>query len=516
MKRVATACVALCAVLLLGAPAFAQTASPEQRIKDLEAKIAQLTKASETPAVAPAAPQSDLEKRIKELEQKLAELEKATQAPALKLMNAAEEERVLEPVGLTSFYDSGYLVLTSADGDFKYWLDGRINLDFATFQGAKNRLPTYFEIRRGRVGVKATLYKNFLAEVDLDFADNAIEIKDMWVGYAGIKNSVIRVGNHKAPFGMESLISSKYVMFMERSYLDSWSPDRLLGVSFSHWGRQYQFSGGVFGEAGGAFDDKDSLTGGGAGSSQSANFVGRFSLAPINDKVKSVHIGFAAAHRKPVVAKIATSGADLPDRYDASQIVKLDSRAEIHPLRAKFLSTGDMKYVDNLQQYGVELAAVYGPATFMSEYQVSKIKRIPTTIANYSDHSFDGFYASIGYILTGEHRPYSVSEGEFGRVIPKRKAGAFEVALRYSQLNLDDITSVDPIKGGRAKNVTLGATWYFNANHKILFNLAHVNNNDNAKPNKEWAPLPTGTSTTQTAVVGDKFWTIALRYQLAF
>jgi predicted porin len=88
--------------------------------------------------------------------------------------------------------------------------------------------------------------------------------------------------------------------------------------------------------------------------------------------------------------------------------------------------------------------------------------------------------------------------------------------VRYSAIELDDKTAVDPILGGNAKNVMLGATYYMNTNHKLLFNVGWVDNNDNAKPNKEYAPLPTGTSTTQTAVRGDNFRIFSIRYQLAF
>ena len=94
------------------------------------------------------------------------------------------------------------------------------------YSGAENRLPDGFEVRRARIGVKATLFTDWLAEIDVDFADNVVEIKDLWAGYAGFDNSVIRVGNHKAPFGLETLTSSKNIIFIERSYIDSWAPDR--------------------------------------------------------------------------------------------------------------------------------------------------------------------------------------------------------------------------------------------------------------------------------------------------
>jgi phosphate-selective porin OprO/OprP len=420
-------------------------------------------------------------------------------------------------VPLAGAYDNGYLVARSADGAFLYWLDGRVNLDFSTYRGQKYRLPTGFEVRRARIGVKATLYTNFLAEIDVDFADNQVEMKDVWMGYAGMRQTVIRVGNQKAPFGLDTLTSSKNIMFIERAYTDAWAPDRLMGASITHWENTWQASAGVFGQAAGVFNDKDTLTGGGAGSNQGYSLVGRLTVAPINKDGNLLHIGIAGARRTPDANKIATSGADLPDRLDASRVVKFDSRAETHVSRAKFISTGDMKYVDHTVQLGAELAGTVGPLTFQSEYQKTDVTRRETTVAKYSDHSFQGYYGQVMLFLTkGDRRPYLVSEGEFGRVIPKSTRGAVEVGVRYSTLELDDVTAVDPILGGIAKNVMLGATYYMNTNHKLLFNVGWVDNNGNAKPNKEYAPLPTGTSTTQTAVFGDKFRIFSIRYQLAF
>ncbi len=518
MNSLATMVTALLTAALLSMPAQAQDpVDTHAKVQQLEQKLASLEGRTDAPSSAPAEQSTaDLEKRIQELERKIAELIEAQTPPDAKTMGSAEVERVQEPTGLAGFYDNGYLVATSKDGAFKYWLDGRVNLDFAKYSGAANRLPTGFEVRRARIGVKATVFTDWLAEIDLDFADNLIEIKDLWAGYAGIKDTVIRLGNHKAPFGFDTLTSSKNIMFIERSYLDSWSPDRLLGLSVSHWGKQWQASAGIFGEAGGAFDDKDSLTGGGAGTSQDYNLVGRVSVAPLNKDGRMIHFGAAVAYRSPERQKLATSGADLPDRINAARIVKLDSRAETHVSRAKFLSTGDMKYVDNFTQLGFELAATAGPATLQAEYQKTSINRMKTTNAVVADHSFDGYYAQASVFLTGERRPYLASEGEFGRLIPKRKAGALELAARYSMLNLDDVTALDPIKGGQAKNFTLGLNWYFNTNHRIMVNFTNVDNNANAKPGKDWAPIPAGTSTAQTVIPGDDFKILAIRYQIAF
>jgi phosphate-selective porin len=49
-------------------------------------------------------------------------------------------------------------------------------------------------------------------------------------------------------------------------------------------------------------------------------------------------------------------------------------------------------------------------------------------------------------------------------------------------MDLNDITTVDPIKGGSAQNMTFGVNWYPNQNFRFMLNYTHVNNDQYAKP----------------------------------
>ena len=88
-------------------------------------------------------------------------------------------------VGLPAAYDGGFLVFQSADSSFRYWLDGRLQLDGAIYNGSKNALGSGSEVRRARLGGKMVMYRSWHGEVDIDFAKNAVEMKDMWLGYTG-------------------------------------------------------------------------------------------------------------------------------------------------------------------------------------------------------------------------------------------------------------------------------------------------------------------------------------------
>ena len=78
---------------------------------------------------------------------------------------------------------------------------------------------------------------------------------------------------------------------------------------------------------------------------------------------------------------------------------------------------------------------------------------------NGKDADFDGWYLQAGYILTGETRQYK--NGVMGGVKPSSivgdgGVGAWELALRYSSLDLSDAG----IDGGEADAMTYGVNWY--------------------------------------------------------
>ena len=382
------------------------------------------------------------------------------------------------PVPLPGMYDGGYLVFQSADSAFKYWLDARAQVDAADYLGATNALATGVELRRVRLGVKTTLYRNWLGEIDVDFAGDAVEVKDLWIGYQGWSNSLLRVGNFKEPFSLETLTSSKYITFLERSYIDNFSPDRHIGIAYSRWGSRWQFSAGAFGQGSGDVDA--------TGQNQGYGLTARATVAPLLRNRQLIHLGAAISRRTP-------DASATPNR------LRIRARPETDVNQARFLSTGRIPNVDYELLYNGELAAVQGPFSFQAEATKADVHRL----GGLTTASFWGGYAAFSFFLTGESRPYLPNEGEWDRVFPRSQNGAWEVAARLSTMNLDD-TSVG-ILGGKGTNITLGLNWYINGNFKLMADYVHVNLNANAIPDQGTPPL----------VGGDKFDIVQLRASLA-
>jgi phosphate-selective porin OprO/OprP len=380
-------------------------------------------------------------------------------------------------------YDAGYLVFKSADGAFQYWLDGRIQVDAASYFGSNNKLGSGTDIRRARLGWTATLFHDWHGEIDIDFASNEVEMKDMWLGYQGFKNTMIKVGNYKPPFGLETLTSSKFITFVERSYADNFSPDRNIGLGVVRWGDRWYATVGVFGQAAGTPDA--------TGNDESRAYMGRFVWTPVKTDNALLHLGIAANTRTPDAA----SGAD-------TNTVRFRARPETWISKARFLTTGKIRSVDRTNSFGGELASTLGAATMQAEFVQVNVERL----AGLDAPKFRAGYVQMSYFLTGERRPYTMEDAEFDRVIPKTKNGAWEIAARWSKMDLNDPAAGVDIAGGSAVNYTLGVNWYINANFKWMLNWVSVNNDNNAKPDLGTAPF----------TVGDKFSILQTRFALAF
>ncbi len=112
---------------------------------------------------------------------------------------------------------------------------------------------------------------------------------------------------------------------------------------------------------------------------------------------------------------------------------------------------------------------MYGPFSLQGEYVQAIVDSI-----NRNNVCFQGFYIMSSYFLTGEHRPYNKKTGAFGRVKPKKNysskpdggKGAWELAARYSYLDLDDKS----VNGGRLQDFTFGVNWYLNPNTRVMWN----------------------------------------------
>jgi phosphate-selective porin OprO/OprP len=138
----------------------------------------------------------------------------------------------------------------------------------------------------------------------------------------------------------------------------------------------------------------------------------------------------------------------------------------LHTTNIGLVDTNDIKNIDRFVKYGLEASIVAGPFSMQAEYFDMNLERMN----GFDDVDFDGGYIQAAYALTGESRKYKVRKGVFGSYSPKGKNGAWEIAVRYDAVDLDD----DTIQGDEQDVTTLGLNWYVNKNVRVMLNYANV------------------------------------------
>jgi len=361
------------------------------------------------------------------------------------LESAAKQEKAAASAktspGIVLDTGSSALKLQTQDGAFKFQFGGRLMVDAAAYDKDVTPLGSGAEIRRARLFTKGTVYDDWFYKAQVDFAGNEVTMKDFYMGYSGYDPLKITLGNQKEPFSLNELTSSKYITFMERALPNAFAPSRNIGLAVSTHGEKWGAAAGYF------FDGVKNEN---SPDKQGWGLTGRTYFDPINGDGRLVHVGASAGYRG-----------------DSAGEIRFRERPESHVTSTRLVDTGTIMEYDNQTLFGAEAAGVYGSFSAQGEYIQSKLDLSGPG----SDPAFNGWYILGSYFLTGEHRPYKVSSGTFGRVKPhsivgKGGYGAWELAARYSSIDLDD----SGFDGGKEDDITLGVNWYATPNIRFMAN----------------------------------------------
>ena len=390
-------------------------------------------------------------------------------------------------VSLEPTANDGILVFESKDGAFKWWVDSRIYLDTAFYmdddaeftmdiggEDVEIHLASGMQVRRARMAWKAILWDDWYAEVDVDFSEEATALKDAYIRYGNLfdGSGYVRVGNFRTPFGLEENTSSRYLLFMERSQgTDPFVPGRRMGAEVAYASDMFRIAGGAFGPDVEDFEtNTDDQLEDGQGD-MNWSFAARATAAPLMDGQKVLHVGGSYAMMTPTFTD-----------EDGVGTVRFRTRNETHVSNLKFVSTGKMKDAESYALFGGELAFAMDRLLVQGEYMGATVTMCED--ADMEDPSFTGMYGFASYFLTNDAHPYSVSLGEFTGVKPTGKGGAWELAARYSMLNLTDEDA--EILGGESTAMTFGVNWYPNPNLKFMVNYSMVDNDENCDADEDF------------------------------
>ena len=168
--------------------------------------------------------------------------------------------------------------------------------------------------------------------------------------------------------------------------------------------------------------------------------------------------------------------------------------------------------------FDLESAATFRNFFYQGEYFHYTVDR-----KGLNDADFDGGYAQVAWVLTGENHKYNPLAGSYTRVVPVHpfsmkngEFGAFEVAARVSYIDeianytprLSLASQPDAINGGRQAGYTFGVNWYPNSVLRFMLDYNHVDFDKSQTATAVGAPLRTD--------IGTRFNAISLRSQIVF
>ncbi len=415
------------------------------------------------------------------------------------------------------------------------------------------------QVRRARIQLDGKIWNNVEFNTQFDFSPsytasyatnpistktatlttgNAVNFADMWVGVRDLPCiGRIRVGQMYEPISLEQQTSDNWTTFMEKGLpVNGLVPNRNVGVATMNtfFDDRLGYQAGYF------FQQQVSYSTNGVAQDStgdlfsphldSTNAAARITALPWfqNNGEQLVHLGIGYEHKfRNDIENNNGIGNPGYITYSSSPEANMFS-----PLvnSGTFLASG----VDTIDP---EFAFVCGPFSVQAEYMyamASNIASLPKTgfptvgtagSPTNNNASFHGWYAYASYFLTGEYRPYNRTaspqdyQATFGRPVPKCNfdprnggIGAWELAFRVSQLDLNDPTS--GFNGGFETDYTAGINWYLNPNVMVKMNYVHAEVQGNTAPTTTPpTTLPLGESFFGTTGTDNIY---EMRFQVAF
>jgi len=336
--------------------------------------------------------------------------------------------------------------------------DARYQVHTAKNDISKIHSESNLELRGLRIQFEGGPSKITKFKFSSDFTDGETDIKDLYLDTRLGESTKFRMGQFHVPFGNESLGSSRFALFQEKSTIsDALSASRDRGVMYhgplfsKHTFFQLAYLNGSGSNVGDNNDDKD----------VALRFV--FRPAFLENEDINIWVGFSY-----------TTGTELSTGDDDVKL-ETESNSGLKYFKAEFPE--DVSYKRN--RYDFEY-------TYLNGGFMVKGELIQTDFFS-SEGYVRGGYIATSYILSGEkHRiKHGLLYRQISRDIPGRpkdNPSAVGLALRYSWFRVSDaffqdnsfydgwvaVDSTAYYRKGSA--VTVGLNWYINRETRFITN----------------------------------------------
>ncbi len=476
LQRTALASVINLILLGMSSAQAADTQALEKRIRELETRLAKmdqlerrlekldqagLLSSKPLALAAPAAPSPEVEK----LNRKVNTLERKLEVQDEVNTGAFQKLPVFD-VGENGFR------ITSSDKKHQVRIRGAIQADGRFFsEDVTQRSTDSFDLKQARIWLEGYVFKNIYYKLMPDFAASGNILPDAYIDYAYDPAVSLLVGKFKPSLSLERLQGDSDGTFLERAFPTYLASNRDVGIQVH----------GAFGRPGysaesvpGPIDAKNFLTyqlavENGAGDDGSPNnnagatydskeFVGRVFSHPFQHTTPWLE-GFGLG--------IAGSYGDSNTQALKNQATPIGRTTYLDYTKTNSGYAAPTADGDRNRLYP-QAYWYAGPFGLMGEYVTSNQQLSSTKSGKAVSIKQDNtaWQVLASYVLTGE-------DNSFGAVKPiqnfdpfKGTWGAWQLAARWSELNVDSNTFkvVDPSKSANhATAWTLGVNWYLNS-----------------------------------------------------
>src|SRR6184192_4181540 len=234
-----TAGISLAAIILLAAPPLgAQTPSASERLEKLERAVEQLQKRN-----------AELEQEVSGLKKQAASAAEVGGRMKTKIMSEGKsyvEKAVVEEEKLPVY-------VQQRGSEIKLVLGGFIQMNFedgdvSAFEGrfGQTALKDRFRLRRARINLTGDFAEQFDFKIEGDFEQSdglnssrtAFEATDIFANWHQFPEAQVKIGQWKAPFGLEQTTPDTTLYIIERSLpTGAITPERQIGVQL--WGKPF-------------------------------------------------------------------------------------------------------------------------------------------------------------------------------------------------------------------------------------------------------------------------------------
>src|SRR5947199_4759286 len=319
--------------------------------------------------------------------------------------------------------------------------------DVSAFEGrfGQTALKDRFRLRRARINLTGDFAENFDFKVEGDFeqsdgtSSNRTDFSatDIFVNWHQFPEVQIKVGQWKAPFGLEQITPDTTLLLAERSLpTGAITPDRQVGAQL--WGKPFTsiwpaqkdlltYYAGIFNGNGRNVTVNDN---------NNFMYVGRLELMPFKGKI------FGQDSSLKLGADLLNSRDDKVTNISQTLILLVNSDGSLSP----FVLPG----ADERTAWGVDAALKLGPFDLIGEYLQEKVngRTVNGVPPGFADFTTNGFYVTGAYYL-----------------IPKK----LQAVVRWEDLNPGQ-------KGNDGiRSITGGLNYYIHGDDiKLMANYIHT------------------------------------------